>query len=331
MVNILITCPGRAFAMLNILKEEFAQREDSKLIAAANSNIQSALYAADKAYIVPNIHDETYIPRLLEICATDQIKGILTMIDEDLMVLSKAADEFRKIGVYPLLVDFEVAQTCDNKYEMYKFLLQHGFPCATTFSSLEDFKRGYAEKEIDFPVFVKPNIGSGTRGVMKCRIIEEVEKAFSLNPQLLVQEFMDGPEYSLDLYMDTISAKMVSVFAKEKIIKSNTGIGGTATGKSIKDEQLFALTERLAQALGTIGPLNIEIFKVGSQYYVGEVNPRIGGNYLFAHACGIDFGNLIINNLRGIENTVTVGDYEADVLMMRYENLIVKTEAEMIC
>lgn len=328
-MNILITCAGRAFELTKALRTEFA-KAGYGTIATANRDLMAALYTVDKAYIVPSIGDKEYIPALLEICKRDAVKTIFVYMDEDLLAISKAADQFREIGVSPMVVDYEVARVCDDKYQMYEFFVEHGFNCAATYSSLEEFKVAYSKKEVDFPVFIKPVIGAGSRGAMRCDSMDRLEIFCSGNTRLIIQEFMNGPEYSVDAYIDTISGQMVSAFAKLKIVKSNVGTGGTATGISMKDDQLFALTERLAQCLGAVGPQNIEFFNIDGDYYVGEVNPRFGGNYFFAHACGIDFVSLIINNINGIENKSVVGNYDSGIMMFRYDNMLIKKPGERL-
>eukprot|EP00397_Hematodinium_sp_SG-2012_P005510 GEMP01005530.1.p1 GENE.GEMP01005530.1~~GEMP01005530.1.p1 ORF type:complete len:426 (+),score=58.32 GEMP01005530.1:271-1548(+) len=64
-------------------------------------------------------------------------------------------------------------------------------------------------KNTDFPVIVKPPMSGGSDGVHFCHSIEDVTNAFAMeyqkcnvngeiNSELLVQEFIDGPEYVID-------------------------------------------------------------------------------------------------------------------------------------
>jgi carbamoyl-phosphate synthase large subunit len=82
--------------------------------------------------------------------------------------------------------------------------------------------------------------------------------------------------------------------------------------------------------LGAVGPLDIEIFKVNGEYYVGEINARIGGSYFLGYACGVDFASLIINNVNGLENTVNIGNYESGVLMLRYDKMLTIREGKRL-
>lgn len=325
-MNILITCPGRQYKWVDILKNRFADAGFG-VIAVGNSNTIEGLYASDKAYIVPSIREKDYIPCLLNICVKDNVKAVFTIADEDILILSEAAEQFREVGVIPLMVKHETAQICDNKFGFYEFLVEHGYKSAKTYSSLEHFQVAYETQEVDFPVFIKPVSGAGSRGAMKCRDINELTTSLSENPPSIIQEYMDGPEYSLDVYMDIISGRMVLVFAKQRLTAL---IGASDTALSVIDEKLFSLAERVAQSLGAIGPLNIQIFKVGGEYYVSEINPRFGGSYIFADAFGVDFCNPIADNLRGIESKANIGNYEPGILMMKYDELLLIPEDQLL-
>jgi len=325
-MNILISCPSRRYRTIEILRREFAQAGYG-VIATGNSSLIPALYAADQAFIAPNLHDEAYIPFMLEICQRHDVKAILTMLDDDILAISKALDQFRAIGVVPILVEHYVAQICDNKFSMYHFLVSNGFKCALTYDSFPSFLQGYEQKEIGFPVFIKPRVAYGAQGALKCRDLDELRKVSAVRSDLIIQEFLDGPEIGLDVYMDTVSKKMVSIFAKQKFAIMN----GTADrSQTLKDDELFCLAEKLAQALGAIGPLNIEFFKVRGEYRVGEVNPRFGGSYFCAYDCGVNFCPLIVNNIRGIENQTNLGNYQEEVLMLKYDKILIRSSEELI-
>lgn len=313
-MNILISCPGMMFETVNILKREFALA-GLGTIATGNSHQIAGLYAADRAYIVPSVGEPEYISCLLEICRKDKVQAIFTFLDRDIIAIAEAAAEFRKIGVEPMVVNLEAAITCDDKYRMFKFLKAHGFKCAHTIYSLEVFLAELDRNKIGFPVFVKPVVGDGSRAAMKCNNLDDVAIAQGTCPNMIIQEYLDGPEYDVDLYVDTISKKMVSVLAKEKLVKV---IGGTATGISIRDGVLFDLVDILAQELGLTGVLNIEVFKVDGEYYIGEVNPRFGATYIGTYACGVNFAPFIINNINGIENQPQIGEYTDGIYMMKY-------------
>ena len=140
------------------------------------------------------------------------------------------------------------------------------------------------------------------------------------HPDLLIQEYMHGTEIGADVYVDLITKRVVSIFTKEKILMR---AGETDKSVSFKDPKLFELITRFVEESGYVGAIDIDIFRVENEYYISEVNPRFGGGYLHAHECGVSFPRLLVNNLQGMENQASIGDYPAGTVMMKYNEVIV--------
>lgn len=65
-------------------------------------------------------------------------------------------------------------------------------------------------------------------------------------------------------------------------------------------------------------------------YFLSEVNPRFGGAYLHAYGAGVNFVPLIVNNMNGIENEAHIGEYDEDVLMMMYDDVVIINKNELV-
>lgn len=66
------------------------------------------------------------------------------------------------------------------------------------------------------------------------------------------------------------------------------------------------------------------------EYYLSEINPRFGGAYLHAYGAGVDFIQLILNNIEGKTNKSTIGNYEEDILMMMYDAVVIRKKSELM-
>ena len=97
---------------------------------------------------------------------------------------------------------------------------------------------------------------------------------------------------------------------------------------SFRDPALFSLVTKFAAESGYHGQIDIDIFDVGGQYYISEVNPRFGGGYPHAYECGVDHTKLICNNLNGIANTPRIGSYEDGMVMMKYIEIKVQKDTQ---
>lgn len=324
--NILFCSAGRRCGLLKDFRQ--SMEGSGLLFATDNSPIAPALYFADKQYLVPLINDENYFHRIVEICKENEIKAITTLIDPEIEILAEHRDELLSIGVLPLCPAKWTAYLCFNKYEMFKHLHSKGVRTILTYNNIEDFKKGLENGDISFPVFMKPISGSGSVGIGRADTMSEVENRWNSGEfTYIIQELMTGGDCDADVYVDCISHKPVSIFSKKKI---ETRIGGASKTISFKDPKLFEFVKEVCSVLELNGPCDMDFFLKDGEYYLSEINPRFGGAYLHAYGAGVDFIKLILNNINGIENKDQIGKYDEDVLMLMYDDVVIKKKSELI-
>ena len=322
-MNVLITSVGTRNKVVQYFKREF--EELGKVVATDMSDLAPAIYEADKFYLVPRITDPIYIDLLLDICKKENIDCLLALIDPELSLISENREKFIEIGVTPIISDYNPVELAFDKYEMYKYLSTNGYKCAKSYIDKNEFYKDLEKGNIDFPVFVKPYKGSASININKVNSREEINTLFDLYDDLLIQEFLDGQEIGADVYIDPISNKVVSIFTKEKI---KMRAGETDKAKSFKDDKLFGLITELVEKIGYKYMIDMDIFRIGNEYYISEINPRFGGGYPHAYEAGVNFPKLIINSINGIVNKSEIGNYSENVYMMKYNEICIKSFEE---
>lgn len=326
-MNYLMCSVGRRGELMKDFRA--SMEEGSKIIATDNSPYAPALYFADKQYIVPRIDTPEYIDTILGICKEEKINAVTTFIDPEIMLLAENRERFAEIGVEVLAPYTETAKLCFDKYEMFKYLREHGIRTAMTWESFEEVKAALDAGEVSLPVFVKPRTGSGSVGARKVVDLETLHSAFEQDPSLIAQELMTGEgcfDLDADVYVDTISHMPVAIFSKRKI---STTIGGANKTISFKDQKLFDFAQEALSKFKFNGPIDADFFYKNGEYYLSEVNPRFGGAYLHAYGAGVDFIKMIDRNLQGLENEVQIGNYEEGVVMMMYDSVVIKKNGEL--
>ena len=324
-MNLLMCSVGRRGELLKNFRQTMGT--EGKIVATDNSTYAPALYFADVQYLVPKITDPQYIDTLLDICKKEKIQAIATFIDPEIEVLSKNREVFEELGIQVLVPAYETARLCFDKYELFKHLTKHNIPTVQTYGTIEEAQNAVKEQKLSFPVFVKPRTGSGSVGARKVESMEELVIAMKEDASLIVQEYMDGMDLDADVYVDTWSREVVSAFSKRKI---STTIGGANKTISFKDEKLFELIKQVAGVLELYGPNDMDFFYKDGSYYLSEINPRFGGAYLHAYGAGVDFIELIRNNIADKANEVCIGDYEDGVVMMMYDSVVIKKQGELV-
>lgn len=318
-MNILILSAGTRNKVVQYFKK--AVGNDGTVVATDCSNLAPAVYDADKFYLVPRISDPGYLDIILDICKKEEINGVFSLIDPELSMLAKERERFLEIGTTPIISDYNLVETCFNKYSMYELFGKMGIPTAKCYLGMEEFRIAKSKGEIAYPVFVKPVCGSASMHINKVSSDEELEGLFHMYDDLMIQEFMDGTEFGADVYIDMISGKVTSLFVKEKI---KMRAGETDKSVSVKDEKLFEQIINFAETAGFRGMIDIDIFKIGDTYYFSEVNPRFGGGYPHAYEAGVNMPLQVINNLAGKENVTNIGDYNTGIVMMKYNEIMIR-------
>lgn len=318
-MNILILSSGTRNKIVEYFKKSVGQ--DGQVIATDCSNLAPAIYEADKYYIVPRITEAGYIDRILEICRKEKIDAVLSLIDPELSLLAKNTESFKSVGTTVIGSSYELCEMSLDKFKMFNWLNEHGYNCAKSYMDKEKFYEDINDGKITYPVFVKPAKGSASISISKVYDKETVDLLFSHAQDLMIQEFLDGQEIGADVYVDMISGEPVSIFTKKKL---KMRAGETDKAVSFKDEKLFELIAKFVKEAGYKGQIDIDIFEIGGKYFISEVNPRFGGGYPHAYEAGCDHMKLILNNLSAKTNKPILGNYEEDVYMMKYNEVMVR-------
>ena len=318
-MNILVLSAGTRNKVVEYFKKALDGK--GKVIATDCSDLAPAIYEADESIIVPRIDAEGYLDVILNICREKKIDGVFSLIDPELSMLAAQKEAFLAVGTTPIISSAEAVETCFDKFKMYQLLIENGYKTAKSYVDKEVFYADVEAGRVTYPVFVKPVKGSASINISKVFSHKEIDVLFELYDDLMIQQYMDGTEYGADVYIDMISGKVVSIFTKEKI---KMRAGETDKSVSVKDEALFQLIERFAEQVGFRGIIDMDIFKIDGEYYISEVNPRFGGGYPHAYACGVNVPEQIIRNLEGKENPCTIGDYKEGIYMMKYNEIMIR-------
>lgn len=316
-MNILILSAGTRNKVVQYFKEELGDL--GNIICTDMSEYAPAIYEGDKYYITPPIKDENYIENLLEICKKEKVDAMISLIDPELSLLAKNKKAFEEIGVKlvqsnPLLINKSF-----DKWEFYNEVISKGFKSQLSFTDYVELQNLLERKIMNFPVFVKPINGSASLNINKIDNSETLNQILENNKNLIIQEYIDGKEYGIDVYVDLISEKVVSIFIKEKIKMRS---GETDKSISIKNDKIFDLIKNFVEEMGYVGPIDIDLFEKDGDYYISEVNPRFGGGYPHAYMAGCNFPKYILNNIKGKLNDINIGNYEEGNVMMKFNEIM---------
>ena len=90
------------------------------------------------------------------------------------------------------------------------------------------------------------------------------------------------------------------------------------------DKKLFSLITDFVKKMGFRCIIDIDLFEIDGNWYISEVNPRFGGGYPHAWACGVRVPEMIVRNLEGQTNVPEIGNYPVGKIMMKYNEIMVR-------
>lgn len=218
-------------------------------------------------------------------CAVVEKYGINAIVtaatDKPLVMMARIAEKYG----FPFY-SVETAQWSTDKYQMkYRFELGDVPHAQGRLISKVEEAEGLV-----FPVIVKPRDNSGSRGVKLCRNAEElkvsIEEALenSKLDTVLVEEFIEGPEYSIEgLHYDGKSEVIQFTEKKTTEFPYNVELGHKQPA-NLTDAQKNAIREivfKIGKALKFENcPSHTELKINERGIFVIETSPRLGGDYI---------------------------------------------------
>jgi len=315
-MNLLFSCIGKRGYIADFFRPYLQKGE--RIIGTSNTKWTPGFEHCDTNYILPDIDDPNYIPKVMEICKRESISGILSFFDPDVVTLSSHFDEFLKMGITPIIPRQEIAEICFDKYQTYQYLTEHNFITAKTYldfeSALSDIRLG----NLLFPVFVKPRKGFGSALTFKARNELELDAFFHYASDMIIQEEMHGEAIDFDILND-LNGQVLSVVPWRKY---RSRMGETEQAKTFDDQCVIDFGVRLGTVLGHIGPLDADLFQNGTTVSILEINLRFGGGYPVSHLAGAGFPSKIISLIRGEKVNPDVGNFICGTVMMK-DNLVI--------
>lgn len=322
-MNILLTSVGRRSYLVKYFK--MAIGENGEVHVSNSSDKTPSFKVADKFVVTPLIYDPNYIPFLLSYCKKNKIDILISLFDIDLPILSKKKSLFSEIGVNVIISDKEVINICNDKLRTNEFLQKNKFYVPKTYLSLENVLLDLNQKEIEYPLIIKPRWGMGSIGVLQADNEDELKIFYKkslnqikdsylkyesneyLDESIIIQEKLNGQEYGLDVIND-LSGNYQNTIVK---IKHAMRSGETDCAEVVENNLLENIGKRISEKLKHIGNLDVDVFLVDDKAYILEMNARFGGGYPFSHIAGVNLPKAIIQWLNGeevAENTL-IGEY----------------------
>ncbi len=268
MIKILFTGVGRRIELLQAFRNAaLVLNKELKIYGADMIGTAPALAYCDCVRRVRAMKNSGYIDDLVEICKNDCIDLVIPTIDTDLLVLSEHKELFEQIGTKVMISEPEKIRICRDKNNIAQFFGDCGLHAPMPVNDWHEYKAGY-------PAFIKPKDGSSSINAFKVENEDELEVYAGQVEDYIVQPFVCGKEYTIDIFCDWEGVP-ISIVPRERV---QIRAGEVLKTKIELNQTMIEESKKLCAAFKPCGPMTVQLIRdeAGIDWFI-EINPRFGG------------------------------------------------------
>ncbi len=259
-----------------------------------------------------------------EIAKKEGVDFVITVCaDQVLLVVAQVAQE---LGL-PWYIDYETAKFVSDKELMKKVFVENGIPTSQYIVMGEfDLEK---TKHLRYPLIVKPVDAYSSKGVKKVLCEADLRPAFenaksiSRTKTAIVEEFFQGEEISVDLFIEDGKANVLCISNSDKVKDDEhfaifRGRFPVHASDDLKKE-IARVCQKIADAFGLKNaPMLVQMLTDGKRVTVLEFCARTGGAMkwlMIQHASGVDVIRGVIDLTMGVKPDIRVREPETKYIV----------------
>lgn len=301
------------------LLRQLKERKIETVLLDGNENCL-ARAIPDKFYKV-NIFN---IEDVKKIAVDEKVDFIITVCaDQVLLVVAEVSE---MLGL-PCYIGYKQAQDVSDKIRMKKIFKENKIP-TTKYLELESLDMNEIAK-LNYPLVVKPVDAYSSKGVRKAETEKELiayyneAKKISRSGGVIVEEFFEGEEISVDAFVLNGKAHILSITNSEKVKDKDRfvifrGRYPAAIPDTIRN-QIEDVAQKIADSFGLVNsPLLVQLLHNNENISVLEFCARTGGNMkwlLIKNSCGVDVITATIDITLGLVPDITPKEVNNNVVV----------------
>ncbi|CAA7193907.1 ATP-grasp domain-containing protein [Chryseobacterium potabilaquae] len=319
-VKILMTGVGgpAAICAYKALKDK-----DYDFFMADMDPLATGLYFVEpsKRFVIPGGITPEFNQTILKLCEQQKIDILIPTVDVELIPIMDIKESFDRINCHIISCSKEVLHTTLDKLKLME-KCREKIPLPQ-FQSLEEYiiNSTIHSNKLVF----KPRSGSGSRGVIitsnpEPEVLQKLKEG-----NYMVQEFIEGTEYSVDVMVNQNG--LIGAAVVRERLKIDSGV--VIASKTIKNERIQEYCIKIAQTVGITYSANIQVIvdSTGNPYLI-EINPRFSGGLSLVIESGPNIPAMCVEHaLSG--KSIQALDYK-ELTMVRYYEEIFMPNSELI-
>jgi len=251
--------------------------------------------------ILPFIDSPDLIPALRNVVKENSIDAIYPSMDA---VINKLKRHESELGCKVISSETETTAICLSKIKTYNCLKKH-IKVPVVYPSIKEIKI--------YPVFIKPDVGYGTRGVCKADNEEEALNFLSANKKVkyVITEYLPGNEYTVDCFTDR-NDKLRFIGPR---VRNRISNGISVNTKPILENILFnEFAKNIAKAIRFRGAWFFQVKEDNDKNLtLLEIAARLGGSSGLYRNKGVNFALLSIFDAFNFDVEIITNQYDIEL------------------
>lgn len=306
-MKILLTAVGRRVELVQHLQNTF------KVIGVDVSENIAAKAFVDNFYIVPRYDEKNYINHLIDISLKEKVNAIIPLYEREFDILNKNREVLKSNNIELILSDDKTIRIFNDKKNTQLFFEENNIKAP------KEYFYNDLENEDIYPVIIKPLDGMGSISVYKANNKEEGKFFFNYLKNPIIQEYIDGDEYTVDLFCNC-KGEAVSIVPRKRLEVKGGEVSKTST---VKDEIIISKILDMTKKIKFYGPITIQCIKDNSgEIFFIEVNPRFGGGVPATFYSGVNYGELLKSIIQKEKLESIIGKFEEKIIL-RYDRSVI--------
>ncbi len=316
---------------------EIAKDMGLKAIVSDYNINASGMKIADVPLVMSTKDIEGTVRIAKKYCEKGRIDGVITVGTDASMTVAAVANALDLPGI-----KFESAENATNKIKMRKAFKKSNVP-SPDFSECWSIGDASAfAKNHEFPLVIKPSDNMGARGVIKINSIHQIQECFehakksSPSGELIIEEFMDGMELSIDALI--FNNKIVITGIADRMIGLEPyfiELGHIMPSNLPEAKQRAAVNvmKKGIKALGiTIGAAKGDMKLTSKGPMIGEIAARLSGGFMSGYTYPFSTGvNLISAAIKiALGQVPTLSELKPKMKMVAVEKAIIPQTGSII-
>lgn len=306
-----------------VLLNQLRERNIETVLADNNPNAIAIPYA-DK-FVRVNILDVDAVRKVAQEEKVDLLLAVCA--DQVLLTVAKVSEE---LGL-PCYIDYDTACKVSDKGHMKDIFSKNGVPTSKhAFMAELDMEK---IAQMEYPLVVKPVDAYSSKGVRKATNVEELRRYFaeaaeiSRSGVVIVEEFVEGAELTVDFEVVDGTAHLLSVSNTEKVNYKDRFLAFRTRYPASVSKETIARVAEIGQKIATAfnlknTPMLVQLLTDDKRESVLEFCARTGGGakyLLIKAATGFDPIKAVVDLTLG--QPVAVGEIKPESKLITNEFL----------